>query len=169
MPIGLVLLAAFIGVPLLEIWLFIEIGGAIGVLATIAIVVVTAIAGASLVRAQGLRTFAEAQAEVDAGRVPVGALGEAAALLFSGALLLTPGFFTDAIGFALLVPPLRKAIVRTVGAWLSSRATIVVNEAQAQHRAPPGDGPIIDGEAEEVKPGNSGWTRPTDGRNRLPD
>lgn len=142
------LFAVFLGVPLVEIALFILVGGQIGVLATIAAVVLTAVAGAALVRHQGLATLERARRELEHERIPAGALGEGLAILVAGALLLTPGFFTDAIGFALLVPGLRRALVGFVWRWLGPRMTVVVRE-----RAGPAEqkrGPIIEGEAVEI-------------------
>ena len=109
-----ILTAFFIGVPLIEIFLFIEVGGAIGALATVALVIVTALVGVSLLRAQGLQTMATFQQRVSRGEMPADTMLEGAALLFGGALLLTPGFLTDAIGFLCLLPFTRQPLVR----WL---------------------------------------------------
>jgi UPF0716 protein FxsA len=115
------LLLAFILVPLIEIALFIQIGDVIGLWWTLATVVVTAIAGASLVRRQGADILARLQASMETLRDPTTPLAEGAMVLFSGALLLTPGFFTDFIGFALLVPGVRHAIIRQVGQRMAAR------------------------------------------------
>ena len=104
--------ALFIGIPLIEIYLFIEIGGAIGALPTVALVVITALAGVALLRAQGLQTMAKFQQRVAQGEVPADTMLEGAALLFGGALLLTPGFLTDTIGFLCLLPVTRQPLVR---------------------------------------------------------
>lgn len=164
---GYLLFAIFLGVPLVEIALFILIGGQIGVLATVAAVVLTAVAGAVLVRHQGLATLQKAQRELDHERIPAGALGEGLAILLAGALLLTPGFFTDAIGFALLCPPLRRLLVRAAGAWIGPRLTVIVSGRRADGRDRGRDGPIIEGEAVEVEedpPGkpdpHSPWRNP---------
>ncbi len=122
---GLVLFVLFLGVPLAEIALFVVVGGKIGVLATVAVVIVTAVAGAWLVRRQGLETLNRARADIERNVMPADAMGEGLAILAAGALLLTPGFLTDAIGFTLLVPPARRAIVSAVGRWLAGRVTVV--------------------------------------------
>lgn len=114
-----VLLVAFIATPLIEIALFIQAGALIGLWPTIALVVLTAIIGTTLLRAQGLQTLETARREMAQGGVPVGALFDGLCLLIAGALLLTPGFFTDALGFALMVPALRQA----VGRWAIARLT----------------------------------------------
>ncbi|MEQ8746398.1 FxsA family protein [Pyruvatibacter sp.] len=101
------LLLAFVGIPLIEIALFIEIGGAIGTVATIAIVIATAVLGASLLRQQGMSTARMAQTKLSRGEMPVEQAFDGMFLVFAGGLLLTPGFMTDAIGFSLFVPQIR--------------------------------------------------------------
>lgn len=107
-------LIAFIGVPLAEIYLLIEVGQAIGALPTIGLCVLTAIIGGGLLRHQGLATLQRARDNLDQGKAPALELLEGAALVVGGALLMTPGFATDALGFACLLPPTRRAIVRSV-------------------------------------------------------
>lgn len=104
---GWILLIAFIGVPIIEITLFISVGGTIGLWSTLVIVVLTAIAGTILVRSQSLRVLAEIRQIAQQSTFPAEQLVHGAMVIFSGALLLTPGFFTDAIGFVLLVPKFR--------------------------------------------------------------
>ena len=102
----------FLVVPLLEIYLLIEVGSAIGAMMTIFLVVFTAMLGAVLVRAQGFSTLTRVQSQVNDGQVPALEIMEGVCLFVAGALLLTPGFFTDAVGFILLTPPLRRGIIR---------------------------------------------------------
>lgn len=104
------LLALFFIVPLVEIYLLIEVGGIIGALPTIFACVFTAVLGAWLLRIQGFSTLRRVQQISAQGGIPAIELLEGAMLLISGALLLTPGFFTDAIGFLCLVPPLRRGM-----------------------------------------------------------
>ena len=115
-----VLMFLFVVVPIAEISLLIKVGGSIGGFNTIAFVIVTAILGAYLVRQQGLSTLLHLQQETQAGRLPAMQIGEGILLLFAGAVLLTPGFITDAVGFSLLVPGIRRAIVT----WVASRGMI---------------------------------------------
>ena len=103
------LLLLFVAVPIAEIYLMLEIGGVLGVVPTIGLVVLTAAAGAALVRTQGFSTIAQVRRSLEAGEVPAVAIIEGVFLLLAGALLLTPGFLTDAVGFGCLVPPLRRA------------------------------------------------------------
>lgn len=104
----------FVVVPFIEIYLLIEVGGVIGALPTIGLVVLTAVVGAGLLRAQGLATITRVQSTLAQGGLPAMELMEGAFLLVGGALLLTPGFFTDAVGFACLIPPLRRWLIARV-------------------------------------------------------
>ena len=137
----------FLAVPLIEIALFIQVGGAIGLFPTLGIVVLTAILGTYLVRSQGLQAMDRLRRSFNELRDPVEPLAHGAMILFSGALLLTPGFFTDAVGFALLLPPVRAAVFR----YLQSRVTV----AQFEYGEPPrhpDNADIINGEFPEVAP-----------------
>jgi len=97
----------FLIVPFIEIWLLIKVGGLVGAGWTIMLVVATAVIGAALVRAQGLSTLSRIQQEMAVGRVPATEMVQGMFLVLAGALLITPGFFTDAIGFSLLIPAVR--------------------------------------------------------------
>jgi len=110
------LVLAFTLVPAIEIALFIRIGGSIGAAATLAVVLFTGIAGASLARSQGFRVLQDSQKALQEGRVPTDELLEGGLVLFGGALLLTPGFLTDFLGLACLLPGTRK-----IGAALLKR------------------------------------------------
>jgi UPF0716 protein FxsA len=116
------LFIALIGVPLIEIALFIEVGGWIGLWPTILLVIVTAVAGGWMLRRQGLGTLRRLQAELERGGDPSRPLAHGAMLLFAGALLLTPGFFTDAVGFTLLSPAARDRLIAWAGPRVAARA-----------------------------------------------
>ena len=107
-----VLLASFIGVPLVEIAIFIQVGEALGLWWTLALVVLTAAIGTALMRRQGLATLRRARAAFAEDKMPVAEILDGLFLLVGGVLLLTPGFFTDALGFALLIP-VTRALFRT--------------------------------------------------------
>lgn len=94
----------FFVIPLLEIYFLIQVGGVIGALPTIILVVLTAVIGAFLLKQQGISTLARFQNSMAQGQMPATALLEGVMLIIGGALLMTPGFFTDAIGFACLLP-----------------------------------------------------------------
>ena len=148
----------FLAVPLIEIALFIQVGGAIGLWPTLAIVILTAILGTALVRSQGLAVLNQLRGSFEELRDPTEPLAHGAMILFSGALLLTPGFFTDAVGFALLVPGIRAAVFK----FLRSRIT-VAEVRYGQGPVPDRDPTIIDAEYQDLDApaprGPSGWTR----------
>jgi UPF0716 protein FxsA len=104
----------FLAVPLIEIALFILIGGKIGVFATLAMVVVTAIAGSALLRWQGIQTLNRIRNDMENRRLPARPIADGAMIALAGLLLLTPGFFTDFCGFMLFVPGVRTMIWRQV-------------------------------------------------------
>ena len=101
-------LLIFMLVPIVEMWILIEVGGWIGALPTIALVVLTATLGLSLLKRQGLSTLMRARRTMDEGSIPASELVSGVMVAVGGALLLTPGFVTDAIGFALLIPQTRQ-------------------------------------------------------------
>ena len=101
-------LLIFMLVPIVEMWILIEVGGWIGALPTIALVVLTATLGLSLLKRQGLSTLMRARRKMDEGSIPASELVSGVMIAVGGALLLTPGFVTDAIGFGLLIPQTRQ-------------------------------------------------------------
>ncbi|PLX79839.1 MAG: membrane protein FxsA [Desulfuromonas sp.] len=105
-------------VPILEIYTLIQIGGLLGVWATIALVVLTGIAGTLLLRTQGIDVLREIQEEMNGGRLPAEQLLDGAMILAGGLVLLTPGFWTDLCGFFLLVPTTRRIIKGWLRIWL---------------------------------------------------
>lgn len=115
------LLAIFIFVPLLEIYILIEAGQIIGVAPTIALILMTGIAGAWLARSQGLELLRRIQNETARGVMPAAALIDGALVLVGGLLLLTPGFFTDLLGFSFLVPLTRDFWRKILSAWLQKQ------------------------------------------------
>jgi len=104
------LIALFIGLPILELALLFELHGVVGFLPTVLLVFLTGIAGASLVRRQGISILLKIQREVSAGNIPTPQLMEGVMVLVAGALLVTPGLITDIAGFALLIPYVREKI-----------------------------------------------------------
>jgi len=134
----------FIGVPIIEIALFIQVGGWLGLWPTLAIVVLTAIAGTMMVRSQGARALANLQRSFNDLNDPTEPLAHGAMILFSGALLLTPGFFTDALGFALLIPAFRKFVMREIGKRIQVNSVVA---GQTQWTTDPGE-TVIDGDYE---------------------
>ncbi len=101
-------------VPLVELYLLIEVGRIIGVQATIVIVVLTGLLGAWLARVQGLRVLRQVQANLKAGQLPTDAIVDGLLILIAAAVLLTPGLITDSVGFLLLIPAGRKMVRKAV-------------------------------------------------------
>ena len=101
-------LLLFMLIPIVEMWILIEVGGWIGALPTIGLVVLTAMIGLSLLKQQGLSTLLRARRKMDEGAIPASELVSGVMIAVGGALLLTPGFVTDALGFALLIPQTRQ-------------------------------------------------------------
>lgn len=150
---GYFLFAIFVGIPLIEIAVFIRVGGLIGLWPTIAIVILTAALGSWLLRMQGLKTLVSAQQSFERGEMPVAELFDGLCLLIAGALLLTPGFVTDTIGFLLFIPPVRVFLVGYGWRFLQSRGHVHTWSSRSGPSPRPGGkdgGPVIDGEFKEV-------------------
>lgn len=130
----------FLIVPFVEIYLLLQIGGLVGVFPTIFMVVFTAVLGAWLLRRQGLATWQRFQDSLNQGAIPAYEMIEGPILLVGGALLLTPGFFTDALGFACLVPQLR----RTIAQYVIEHHLVVARGGSSSRRQSPHD--VIEGE-----------------------
>jgi UPF0716 protein FxsA len=160
----LLFLSLFLLVPLAEILLLIEIGKAVGILPTVALVLTTALIGVTLLRRQGLSVLAEAQAALDRGEMPVRSVADGACLLVAGAFLLTPGLITDSAGFLLLVPGFRRWLSATLMKRLLASGNLGVHTTGPFARPPgqhpasgdanpgQGRGNIIEAEYHEVSP-----------------
>lgn len=141
------LVVLFVAVPLIEIALFIQVGGLIGLWPTLAIVLLTAMLGTSLMRSQGAHAWREVQGSFNEMRDPTRPLAHGVMILIAGMLLLTPGFFTDTLGLLLLVPAVRDAVMR----YLASRVQVTqvqmggATMRREAHRPPYGEG-VIDGD-----------------------
>ena len=110
----------FIVVPLVELYLIIEVGSLIGALWTVLLVVLTAVIGVSLLRIQGFNTLNRARMNMEEGTLPAMEMMEGMVLAVGGALLITPGFITDTLGFLCLIPASRRAFIR----YLMLRTTV---------------------------------------------
>ena len=145
---------AFIVVPLTEVALFVQVGGLIGLWPTLGVILATAVAGAMLVRAQGVAVVARLREALEEFGDPVEPAAHGALILLAGALLLTPGFFTDAVGFALLAPPVRAAIL----ARLKERILAARSRAESARRA---ESDIVDAEDWETERDEDSGTPPS--------
>ena len=115
------LLIIFVFVPVMELYILIEAGRMIGIGATVGLIMLTGAAGAWLARSQGLEILRRIQQETANGQMPAQTLIDGALILVGGLLLLTPGFFTDALGFSFLVPITRELWRRGLSAWLEKQ------------------------------------------------
>lgn len=135
-----ILFLFFLIVPFVEITLLLEVGGLIGVFPTILLVVSTAVLGSWLLRHQGFATWKRLQASLANGEIPAYEMIEGPIILVGGALLLTPGFFTDILGFACLIPSLRRKIAQTI-----IEKHLLTGVPGSGFRSPRGDN-VIEGE-----------------------
>jgi UPF0716 protein FxsA len=160
MPISLLVLA----LPLAEIALFILVGGWIGLWPTLGLTVASTLAGGWILRTQGLRTAAGLRGAMDRLADPTGPMAHGAMILLAGVLLILPGFLSDTVALALLVPPVRRLIL----ARLAGRVTV---RTTSGFRRDPHRPDVIDGEFHEITAEDriaapprrdgppSGWTR----------
>ncbi|WP_207100741.1 FxsA family protein [Paracoccus shandongensis] len=172
------LLWIFVALPIVEIALFIQVGGLIGVWATLALVVLAALLGMAVIRSQGAHAWIEAQRSLAQLRDPSRPLAHGMMLMVAGALLIVPGFFTDAVGLLLLIRPVRDLVMRQAGRRMRVRsvhmrarreahrppyadvidADFVVEDTPPRQR-PPLDLPEEGPDDRPARPGGSGWTR----------
>lgn len=129
----------FLVIPVIEIYVLIQVGEIIGALWTVSLVVLTAVIGVRLLKQQGMSTMMKAQQKMQAGALPAGEMVEGVALVIAGAFLLTPGFFTDAIGFLLLIPVTRKTVVAL---FAVKAADYIKNNVQSNMNQQPGSQPF---------------------------
>ncbi len=141
------ILLLFILVPLVEIYFLIKVGSVIGVLPTILIVIFTAVLGTALLKQQGLATLRRYQESLARGQVPAQELIEGLALAFGGALLLTPGFVTDFVGFLCLLPVTRRPLIR----WIMRHARFRFFSSVAGVGRSPGEAPGGEGRGRTIE------------------
>jgi UPF0716 protein FxsA len=141
------LLLLFIVVPIVELYVILQVGQAIGALPTIALLIADSVFGSLLMRSQGRAAWRRFNAALAEGRIPHREVIDGALVIFGGALLLTPGFVTDIFGVALLLPPTR-AVIRAV---LARRLLPRIVSSAVGSGPPRGGGPPRSG-----RPGQAG-------------
>lgn len=141
-----ILFLLFVLLPIAEIMVLIEVGGRIGTLNTAVLVVLTALIGSLMLRQQGLSTLFRARERINSGALPLQEMMEGICLAVGGALLVTPGFITDAIGFVCLLPLSRRWLVQRVVKQVMASPNFTVHGSM-QHREYRSDD-IIEGEFE---------------------
>ncbi len=144
----------FIIIPLVELYVIIAVGERIGAFWTVILVLLTAVIGVNLLRIQGMSTLLRAQRNMAQGAIPAMEMIEGIALAVAGVLLITPGFITDSIGFLLLIPASRRAIIRYFMARPSLRASFRGQSTQWQSGPPQPPG----SDSPEAKPPKVGRT-----------
>jgi UPF0716 protein FxsA len=143
-----ILLVLFVITPIIEMWLLITVGGVIGALPTIGLVLLTACIGLVLLRHQGMAALLSARQKLHANELPAREIADSLFFAVGGALLLTPGFVTDAIGFACLTPGIRTLLIRFVGQHLLASGCVNIFTSQTAASAEKEDSRVIDGDFE---------------------
>ena len=136
----------FIGIPLIEVMLFITIGKHIGLLNTISLIIITGIIGAILVKKQGITILNKALEEIKSNKIPIFSIFEGIAILIAGAFLLTPGFLTDTLGCVLLIPKTRNIIIKYITSYLEKRTIYKKNPKYDKNE----EDKIVEGSFEEI-------------------
>lgn len=132
-------LLLFVGIPLIELYFLIQVGSQIGALPTIGLSILTALLGGALVQIQGFSVLMRVRGTMEQGQVPALEMLDGALLLVAGLVLLLPGFFTDLLGFLLLVPELRRLLI--------SRVVRILPDQPPLDQDPARSGPrVIEGE-----------------------
>jgi len=148
-------LIIFIIIPFIELAIFAAVSDVIGLWTALLFALLTAIIGGNIVRMQGLQTIAAMRSSMDQGQIPTSEIFDGFCLVAAGALLITPGFLTDAIGFALLIPVFRDWMRRMV----NDHTNISANTTSYQSYRAPNDPTIIEGEYEDLDDTQKLWAR----------
>ncbi len=146
MPVLLVL--ALVLVPILEIWVLLQVGQLLGVLETVVLLVAMSLLGAYLLRREGARTWRAFRTALASGRLPAAEVADGALVILGGALLLTPGFATDAFGLLCVIPPTRAVLRRLLTRQVARRLTlgaVLGGVGRTSSRRRPSD-TVVDGE-----------------------
>ena len=150
---GVLLVVLFLIIPIVEIYVIVQVGQQIGALPTIALLIIESAIGAWLVKREGRRAWTALRAAVGTGRLPSSELADAALVLVGGTLLLTPGFVTDVFGFFMILPFTRPLARRALGWFVARRASALVVSRVPSSRPGPGRGPrTVPGEVVRDEP-----------------
>ncbi len=158
------LVVALVVVPIVEIWVLLQVGQLLGVLQTVVLLVVMSLLGAYLLRREGARTWSAFRTALASGRLPAAEVADGALVILGGALLLTPGFATDAFGLLCVLPPtravLRRLLTRQVARRLSV-GTLLGGGRRPSSRRRPSDS-VVDGQVVHPpdEPGRPSGTLP---------
>jgi UPF0716 protein FxsA len=151
--VGVLLVVLFLVIPIVEIYVIVQVGQQIGALPTIALLIIESAIGAWLVKREGRRAWTALRAAVGTGRLPSSELADAALVLVGGTLLLTPGFVTDIFGFFMILPFTRPLARRALGWFVARRASALVAPRVPSSRPGPGRWPrTVPGEVVRDEP-----------------
>jgi UPF0716 protein FxsA len=157
--VPILLVAVFIVVPLAELYVILRVGDAIGALPTLAVLVADSVLGSLLLRSQGRAVWRRFSEALEQGRVPHREVLDGVLVIFGGAFLITPGFLTDIVGLALLIPPSRALVRRGLARRLTGRVAGGIaggsggRGRHARHPDAAGRPYDVDGTASEARPG----------------
>jgi UPF0716 protein FxsA len=146
----------FIVVPAVELALLVEVGSRIGTLATLGLIVLTGFVGATLARMQGFLVLRKIQTSMNRGELPAGSLVDGLIILIAGALLITPGILTDAVGFVCLLPVFREFLKKRARQWIekqmqAQRIKVTVGGSGRADRPSREQGPVYDMKPDEFE------------------
>lgn len=147
------LLLVFIVLPIAELYVIYLVGDAIGIWWTLGLLAVDSVVGSMLLRSQGRLAWRRFQEATAAGRMPHREVQDGVAVIFGGAFLVTPGFLTDIIGLALLIPPTRAIVVRATGRWFARM--MMARVVAPGGRSRPRPGADVEGTAHEHPPADA--------------
>jgi UPF0716 protein FxsA len=140
----LLLLLAFVVVPIVEIYVIVQVGEAIGVIPTVLLLLADAVLGTWIFRREGRRAWRALQQAIGEHRVPTREVADGALIVLGGALMLAPGFVTDAVGLLCVLPPTRAMLRRALSVWVGRRLVGGPSPAARPRRG--GRHDVIDGE-----------------------
>lgn len=153
----LLIAACVVLLPLVELWFIVQVGQELGILPTVALLLVVSLVGTSLVKREGLRVYGQFMSAVRAGQEPTREIVHGVCILAAGVFLLAPGFFSDAVGIFLLLPPVR-ALVARLAVRRAHRVTSVINIRHSGNRVErwgylSGAGEVIDADPHDGEAG----------------
>ncbi len=143
------LVAALIVVPLVELYVLVQVGSLLGIGPTLALLLAMSLLGAYLLRREGARTWRAFRQALQVGRLPAREVADGALVLFGGALLLTPGFATDLFGLACVLPPSRAVLRRLLTGVVTRRLGVALPGGPTRRGRAPRTGQVLEGDVVE--------------------
>jgi len=146
--IALAMVLVFVGMPILEIYVLVQVGQVVGVWWTILLLIAASAAGTWLIRHEGRRAWRALREAIESGRMPAREIADGALIVLGGALMLAPGFVSDALGLLVIVPVTRPVFRRLLAGVVAARLIPGGPGPNAPRPGPrgPGEGPVVRGE-----------------------